>query len=31
MPNSYIVKALTAYIEDPDPRYALMLKGKWGG
>lgn len=30
MPNSYIVNALTAYIENPDPRYALMLKGKWG-
>lgn len=30
MPNSYILKALTAYTENPDPRYALMLKGKWG-
>lgn len=30
MPNSYIVKALTSYIENPDPCYALMLKGKWG-
>ena len=30
MPNSYIVKALTSYIENPNPCYALMLKGKWG-
>ena len=30
MPNRYIVKALTTYIENPDPRYAVMLKGKWG-
>lgn len=30
MPNSYIFKALTAYKENPDPRYAIMLKGKWG-
>ena len=30
MPNCYILKALTAYTENPDPRYALMLKGKWG-
>lgn len=30
MPNTYIVKALTSYIENPNPCYALMLKGKWG-
>lgn len=30
MRNEHIFKALTSYIENPDPRYALMLKGKWG-
>ena len=30
MPNSYIVNALKTYIDNPNPRYAVMLKGKWG-
>ena len=30
MPNSHIIFSLNSYIENPDPRYALMLKGKWG-
>lgn len=30
MPNKYIIDSLNAYIENPDPRYALMLKGQWG-
>lgn len=30
MINEHILQALTSYIENPDPRYALMLKGKWG-
>lgn len=30
MQNSHIIASLNAYIENPDPRYALMLKGKWG-
>lgn len=30
MPNDYIKNSLKAYIDAPDPRYALMLKGMWG-
>ena len=30
MPNDHIINALTSYKENPDPRYALFLKGKWG-
>lgn len=30
MTNKYIIDALKSYIENPDPRYALLLKGKWG-
>ena len=30
MQNSHIINSLNAYLENPDPRYALMLKGKWG-
>ena len=30
MQNCHIISSLNAYIENPDPRYALMLKGKWG-
>lgn len=30
MVNSYIINSLKSYIDNPDPRYALMLKGKWG-
>ena len=30
MANSHIIFSLNSYIENPDPRYALMLKGKWG-
>ena len=30
MQNNHIIDSLNAYIENPDPRYALMLKGKWG-
>ena len=30
MKNEYVIKALNSYIENPDPRYALFLKGKWG-
>ena len=30
MRSEHIFQALTGYIENPDPRYALMLKGKWG-
>jgi len=30
MVNSHIINSLKSYIENPDPRYALMLKGKWG-
>ena len=30
MPNDNIRNFLNAYVTNPDPRYALMLKGKWG-
>ena len=30
MQNNHIINSLNSYIENPDPRYALMLKGKWG-
>lgn len=30
MVNSHIINSLKSYIDNPDPRYALMLKGKWG-
>lgn len=30
MPNKHIIESLNAYVENPDPRYALMLKGQWG-
>ncbi len=30
MPNRHVIYSLNSYIENPDPRYALMLKGKWG-
>ena len=30
MQNSHIIASLNSYIKNPDPRYALMLKGKWG-
>lgn len=30
MPNSHIIESLNTYVENPDPRYALMLKGQWG-
>lgn len=30
MPNENIRIFLKLYIENPDPRYAVMLKGKWG-
>lgn len=30
MTNEHILQALTSYIDNPDPRYALLLKGKWG-
>lgn len=30
MPNHHIITALNTYISNPDPRYALMIKGKWG-
>lgn len=30
MVNSNIINSLKSYIENPDPRYAIMLKGKWG-
>ena len=30
MPNDNIRIFLKSYIENPDPRYAVMLKGKWG-
>ena len=30
MPNENIRVFLKSYIENPDPRYAVMLKGKWG-
>ena len=30
MVNEHINSALKTYVENPDPRYALMLKGKWG-
>ena len=28
--NENIIKALNQYMENPDPQYALMIKGKWG-
>lgn len=28
--NDFIVNFLGEYINDPDPQYAVMLKGKWG-
>ena len=30
MPNENISIFLKSYVENPDPRYAVMLKGKWG-
>ena len=30
MPNKHILLSLDSYVENPDPRYALMLKGLWG-
>ena len=30
MPNENIKRYLKTYVENPDPRYAVMLKGKWG-
>lgn len=30
MPNDHIINALTSYKDNPDPRYALFLKGDWG-
>lgn len=30
MPNKHIIASLDSYVENPDPRYALMLKGLWG-
>lgn len=30
MPNDNIRNYLNAYVMNPDPRYAVMLKGKWG-
>lgn len=30
MANENIRNFLNSYIENPDPRYAVMLKGKWG-
>ena len=30
MVNNHIITSLNSYKENPDPRYALMLKGKWG-
>lgn len=30
MTNHTISDFLRTYIENPDPRYAVMLKGKWG-
>lgn len=30
MANENICNFLNSYIENPDPRYAVMLKGKWG-
>ena len=30
MSNSNISNFLKSYVENPDPRYAVMLKGKWG-
>ena len=29
-PNQHIITSLNAYIKNPAPRYALMIKGKWG-
>jgi hypothetical protein len=28
--NELIFQYLTDYAENPDPQYAVMLKGKWG-
>lgn len=28
--NKLIIQFLTDYIQNPDPQYAVMLKGKWG-
>ena len=28
--NDYISQYLFTYMDNPDPRYAVMLKGKWG-
>lgn len=30
MPNENIKSFLDSYVTNPDPRYAVMLKGKWG-
>lgn len=30
MPNNHILASLDSYVDNPDPRYALMLKGFWG-
>ena len=29
-PNQHIITSLYAYIKNPAPHYALMIKGKWG-
>ena len=29
-PNQHIITSLNSYIKNPAPRYALMIKGKWG-
>ena len=28
--NENIKRALNQYLDNPDPQYALMIKGKWG-
>ena len=28
--NANITQFLFTYMDNPDPRYAVMLKGKWG-
>lgn len=30
MPNQHIITSLNSYKSNPDPRYAMMIKGKWG-
>lgn len=29
--NENIVNFLNGYMMNPDPQYAVLLKGKWGG